>query len=104
MYQKLSNGDYQMTIIGAIGIILHQMVFIYTWVVIVAALITFVQPNPYNPVVQTLNRLTVPAYRLVRRFVPTIFGGVDLAPLFIVIVLQFIDLAFIVPLANLYNV
>lgn len=92
-----------MTILGAIGIILHQIIFIYSWVIIIAALLTFVQPNPYNPVVQTLGRLTNPVYRLVRRFVPTIFGGVDLAPLFIVIFLQFIDLAFILPLANQYH-
>ncbi len=92
-----------MTILGAIGIILHNLIFIYSWVIIVAALITFVQPNPYNPIVQTLNRITLPAYRVVKRFIPTIFGGVDLAPLIIVIALQFIDLAFIVPLANLYH-
>lgn len=92
-----------MNILGAIGIILHQLIFLYTWVIIISALLTFVQPNPYNPVVQTLYRLTAPAYRLLRRYVPTIFGGVDLAPLFIVLFLQFIDLAFIVPLVNSYH-
>lgn len=92
-----------MTILGAVGIILHNLIFIYSWVIIISALISFVQPNPYNPIVQFLTRVTIPAYRLVRRFIPTIFGGVDLAPLFIVIALQFIDLAFVVPLANLYH-
>lgn len=92
-----------MTVLGSIGIILHQIIFVYTWIVIISALITFVQPNPYNPVVQTLTRLTNPVYRLLRRFVPTIFGGIDLAPFFIVIALQFLDLAFIIPLANQYN-
>lgn len=92
-----------MNIIGAIGIILHNVIFVYTWVVIISALITFVQPNPYNPVVQTLNRLTNPVYRWIRRFVPTIFGGVDLAPIFVILVLTFLDLAFVVPLANSYN-
>jgi YggT family protein len=92
-----------MTILGAIGIILHQIIFVYTWVIIISALISFVQPNPYNPVVQTLERLTNPVYRRLRRYVPTIFGGVDLAPLIIIIALNFIDLAFIIPLANSYN-
>ena len=92
-----------MNIIGAIGIILHNVIFVYTWVVIISALITFVQPNPYNPVVQTLSRLTNPVYRWIRRFVPTIFGGVDLAPIFVILILTFLDLAFIVPLANSYN-
>ena len=92
-----------MNILGALGIILHQLIFLYTWIIIISALLTFVQPNPYNPIVQTLYRLTTPLYRLLRRYVPTIFGGVDLAPFFIVIFLQFIDLAFILPLANSYH-
>lgn len=92
-----------MNILGALGIILHQIIFLYSWVIIISALLSFVQPNPYNPIVQTLYRLTSPAYRLLRRFIPTVFGGVDLAPLFIVIFLQFIDLAFIVPLVNAYH-
>ncbi|KIM10695.1 MAG: membrane protein [Sulfuricurvum sp. PC08-66] len=92
-----------MTALGAIGIILHNLIFVYTWVIIISALLSFVQPNPYNPIVQTLYRLTSPVYALLRRYVPTIFGGVDLAPFIIVIVLQFIDLAFILPLANTYN-
>ncbi len=92
-----------MTALAAIGIILHNLIFIYTWVVIISALITFVQPNPYNPVVQTLYRLTNPLFRVIRRYIPTVFGGIDLAPLFVIIALQFIDLAFILPLANSYH-
>lgn len=91
-----------MTAVYALAIILHQLIFIYTWVVIISALITFVQPDPYNPIVQTLNRLTQPVFSKLRRYVPTIFGGIDLAPLFIVLVLNFIDLAFVLPLANNY--
>lgn len=91
-----------MTAVYALAIILHQLIFIYTWIIIISALISFVQPDPYNPIVQTLNRLTQPVYHKLRRYVPTIFGGVDLAPLFIVLALQFIDLALILPLANNY--
>ena len=92
-----------MTILSALATILHSIVFLYTWVIIISALLTFVQPNPHNPVVQTLYRLTAPVYRFVRRYIPTIFGGIDLAPLFIVFFLQFIDLAFILPLAAKYQ-
>ena len=91
-----------MTAVYALAIIMHQLIFVYTWVLIINALLSFVQPDPYNPIVQTLHRLTAPVYRKLRQFVPTIFGGVDLAPFFIVIALQFIDLAFVLPLANNY--
>ena len=89
------------TLLQALAQILHMVINIYIWVVIIAALITWVRPDPYNPIVQTLYRLTEPAYALVRRYIPTVIGGIDLAPLIIIIVLQFIDLFFVRLLMNL---
>lgn len=86
-------------IIQGIGGIFLTLVNIYIWVVIIAALISFVNPDPYNPIVQFLHRVTQPAYRLVRRFIPTVFNGIDLAPLVIVIGLQI----FMVVVATLLN-
>ncbi|NLC28078.1 MAG: YggT family protein [Campylobacteraceae bacterium] len=83
------------TLIEAIAQILHMVIFIYIWVVIIAALITWVQPNPYNPIVQVLMRLTQPVYAFVRRYIPTVIGGIDLAPIIIILGLQFIDIFFI---------
>ncbi len=89
------------TLLAAIAQILHMVINIYIWVVIIAALITWVRPDPYNPIVQTLFRLTEPAYALVRRYIPTVIGGIDLAPLIIIIALQFIDLFVVRLLMNL---
>ncbi len=89
------------TLLQALAQILHMVINIYIWVVIIAALITWVRPDPYNPIVQTLYRLTEPAYALVRRYIPTVIGGIDLAPLIIIIALQFIDLFFVRLLMNL---
>jgi YggT family protein len=86
-------------IIHGIGGIFLTLVNVYIWVVIIAALISFVNPDPYNPIVQFLHRVTQPAYRLVRRYIPTVFNGIDLAPLVIVIGLQI----FMVVVATLLN-
>ncbi len=83
------------TFLQALAQILHMIINIYIWVVIIAALITWVRPDPYNPIVQTLFRLTEPAYAFVRRFIPTVIGGIDLAPLIIIVGLQFIDMFFV---------
>ncbi|SFP22399.1 YggT family protein [Hydrogenimonas thermophila] len=83
------------TLIQAIAQILHMVISIYIWVVIIAALITWVRPDPFNPIVQTLYRLTEPVYAWVRRYIPTTVGGIDLAPLIIIFGLQFIDLFFV---------
>lgn len=80
------------TFIEALAQILHMIINIYIWVIIISALISFVRPDPYNPIVQILYRLTNPVYAFVRRFIPTIIGGIDLAPVIIILVLQFVDL------------
>lgn len=78
-------------IITGLLAILNGVLSVYMWVIIIAALLTFVKPDPFNPVVQILYRLTNPAYALVRRFIPTIFNGIDLAPLIIIIALQIVQ-------------
>lgn len=83
------------TFIQAIAQILSMVINIYIWVIIISALISWVRPDPYNPIVQILYRLTEPVYAFVRRFIPTVFGGIDIAPIIILIALQFINLFFV---------
>lgn len=80
------------TFLEAIAQILHMVINIYIWVVIISALISFVRPDPYNPIVQILYRLTNPVYAFIRRFIPTIIGGIDVAPVIVILALQFFDL------------
>ena len=91
------------TLIEAIAQILHMVLNIYIWVVIISALITWVRPDPYNPIVQVLRRLTEPVYDFIRRYVPTMIGGIDLAPIIVIISLQFIDLFAVKLLFSLAN-
>ena len=73
-----------------LGGIFTGLVNIYIWVLIIAALLSFVNPDPYNPIVQFLHRITQPAYAFVRRFMRTDFNGLDIAPLVLIIGLQII--------------
>jgi YggT family protein len=85
----------------ALSSLLSEVIFIYTWVVIIAALITWVRPDPYSPVVQILYRLTQPAYDLMRRYIPTMIGGIDLSPIILILILKFFD-NFVVELIRAY--
>jgi YggT family protein len=80
------------TLLEAFANILHMAFNIYIWVVIIQALLSWVRPDPYNPLVQILYKLTAPVYAFVRSKIQTIFGGVDLTPLIIVLALQFLDI------------
>lgn len=75
-------------LIYKLGSLFTGVIEVYIWVVIIAALLSFVNPDPFNPVVQFLYRITNPAYAFVRRFIKTNFNGLDLAPLVIIIGLQ----------------
>lgn len=86
-------------IISGLGGIVHSLITVYIWVLIIGALLSWVRPDPYNPIVQIIYRLTEPAYKLVRRIMPTVFNGIDLAPLILVILLQVLD----VILVNIIN-
>lgn len=86
-------------IISGLGGIVHTLLNVYIWVIIIGALLSWVRPDPYNPIVQIIYRLGEPAYRLVRKIMPTVFNGIDLAPLIVIIGLQVID----VILVNIIN-
>lgn len=67
------------------------VVDLYTWVIIIRALLSWVAPDPYNPIVRALAMLTEPVLRPFRRLVPPHrLGGVDLSPLLAVLALQFL--------------
>ena len=85
------------TFIQALAQILSMVINLYIWVVIIAALISWVRPDPYNPIVQILYKLTEPLYAKIRRVIPTIIGGVDLTPILVILALKFID-SFVVQL------
>jgi YggT family protein len=84
-------------LIGFIDWILYA----YMWVVIIAALLTWVNPDPYNPIVRVLRGLTEPIYRRIRRFVPTNFGGLDIAPLLLLLIILFFHSVVLPSLAGL---
>ena len=89
------------TFIQAIAQILSMVINIYIWVIIISALLSWVNPDPSNPIVQILRRLTEPVYAWVRRYIPTVIGGIDLSPIIIILALQFLDLFLVRVLFNL---
>ena len=78
-------------LITSFAVVLFGIVTLYKWIVIISALLSWVKPDPYNPIVQMLDRVTTPVYALVRRTIPTIFGGMDFAPMIIIFFLIFME-------------
>ncbi len=76
--------------LGLINILMN-LLHIYSFIIIAAALMTWVQPNPYNPIVQFLRRVTEPVLRPVRGLVPPEkLGGLDISPLIVLVVIEYV--------------
>lgn len=64
---------------------------LYMWLVIVRAVISWVNPNPYNPVVRFLAKVTDPALYHVRRILPVSYGGIDFSPIILILLIIFFN-------------
>ncbi len=65
---------------------------LYSWVIIAAALITWVSPDPRNPIVMFLRQVTEPVLGPVRRLLPPWkTGGLDFSPLIVILAIQFVE-------------
>ncbi|MEI8176968.1 MAG: YggT family protein [Candidatus Omnitrophota bacterium] len=70
--------------------VLEVVINILWWLIIIRALISWVNPDPYNPIVQFLYRTTEPFLMPFKRIIPAYKIGIDLSPIFAVLALVFI--------------
>jgi len=71
--------------------IVMKLLHLYSFIIIAAALISWIQPNPYNPIVQFLRRVTEPVLRPVRSLVPPEkLGGLDISPIIVLLVIEWV--------------
>ena len=82
-------------IIVGLATVLEVVLRIYMWVIIIRALISWVNPDPYNTIVQVLTRITEPALRPIRKLVPPYKVGIDFSPLIAVLIIMFLQYALI---------
>lgn len=76
-------------LIIAVAMILDFVLGIYMWIIIIAAVISWVNPDPYNPIVRFLHAVTEPAFRPIRRIIGYRLGPIDISPLIVILVIIF---------------
>ena len=82
-----------MSFLGGFGLALVQLLLtllsLYTWVIVIRALISWVSPDPRNPIVQILAKLTEPVLRPLRRLLPPHkTGNIDVSPILAILLIQ----------------
>ncbi len=81
-------GDFILALAGVLDIVLQ----IYMWIVIIAALISWVNPDPYNPIVRFLYSVTEPVFAMVRRRLPLPRMAIDISPFIVVLIILFLQM------------
>lgn len=61
----------------------------YMWIVIIRAVLSWVSPDPYNPIVRFIDNITEPVLRPIRRKLPAL-GGLDLSPMVVLLAIIFL--------------
>ncbi|MBW1817144.1 MAG: YggT family protein [Deltaproteobacteria bacterium] len=75
----------------AIAKILDIALTLYMWIIIGRAVISWVSPDPYNPIVRFLNSVTEPILSPLRRRLPISLGGLDFSPIIVILVIIFVQ-------------
>jgi YggT family protein len=84
------------------GKVLHILLQIYMWIVIIGALLSWVNPDPYNPIVRFLYSATEPVFTWIRRKLPFLrMGGIDFSPLILIALIIFLDQALVTSLIEM---
>jgi YggT family protein len=77
--------------LGALATLLNMALWAYMWIIIARALISWVNPDPWNPIVQFLHRATEPVLAPIRRVLPTWRMGIDFSPIVAILAIYFVQ-------------
>jgi YggT family protein len=78
-------------LLQAVAVILDIALTIYMWVIIIRAILSWVNPDPYNPIVQFLHSITEPVLYRVRKALPMPGMGLDLSPIIVLLAIIFLQ-------------
>lgn len=77
--------------LSALAGVLNMVLWAYMWIIIARALVSWVNPDPWNPIVQFLHRATEPVLAPIRRWLPTWRVGIDFSPWIAILAIYFLQ-------------
>ncbi len=76
----------------AIAVVLDYALTFYMWIVIAGAVLSWVSPDPYNPIVRFINTATEPVFYQIRKRLPINLGGLDISPIVVILMIYFLQI------------
>ncbi|MCP4370869.1 MAG: YggT family protein [Deltaproteobacteria bacterium] len=74
----------------AVANVLNFVLLFFMWIVIARAILSWVNPDPYNPIVRFIHNVTEPVLYQVRKKIPINFGGIDFTPIIVILIIYFL--------------
>jgi len=75
----------------AVAVVLNFALTVYMWIIIAGAVLSWVNPDPYNPIVRFINTATEPVLYQIRKRLPVNFGGIDISPIVVLMAIMFLQ-------------
>jgi YggT family protein len=75
----------------AVAVVLHYVLTFYMWIVVARAVLSWVNPDPYNPIVRFIHNVTEPVLYRIRTKIPVDFGGIDFSPIIVILCVVFLE-------------
>jgi YggT family protein len=86
-------------VLQGLATVLDTVLWLYMWIIIARALISWVNPDPWNPIVQFLERVTEPVLAPIRRWIGWRMG-IDLSPIIAILIISFLQIAVVKTLSD----
>ncbi|MBF0229948.1 MAG: YggT family protein [Desulfamplus sp.] len=75
----------------AVAVVLDYALNIFMWIIIARAVLSWVNPDPYNNIVRFVHNTTEPVLYRIRKHIPVNFGGIDISPIVVLLVIIFLQ-------------
>ncbi len=81
------------SLVSALYAVVDTVLSLYFWIVLAAVVLSWVNPDPYNPIVRGIRSLTDPVFYRIRKWMPfTYLSGIDFSPIVIILVIKFVQI------------
>lgn len=86
---------------NALAVVIDIALEIYKWIVIIRAIVSWVNPDPYNPIVRFLHNVTEPVLRPIRNAIGYRLGPIDVSPIIVILAIIFLQYFVVLSLKHL---
>jgi YggT family protein len=85
----------------AVATVIDYVLVFYMFITIARAVLSWVSPDPYNPIVRFIHNITEPVLYQIRKRVPMMYGGIDFSPIIVILVIIFLRIFLVESLKGL---